>query len=101
MATRRKANKAKSKADARKSAKKVVKPAPKRPVHTQLETVIINLLENAVKYSPPGTALHLRGEAIASPTTHCPLPTAYFSVCDEGPGLAPGDEERVTAQRRR
>jgi signal transduction histidine kinase len=93
--------------------------------YTQIETVIVNLLENAVKYSPPGTALHLRGavcriegrrqKAEGSPelataevvfppsdrlpSAFCLLPSggdaALFSLRDAGPGLAPGDEERV------
>jgi signal transduction histidine kinase len=89
--------------------------------YTQIETVIINLLENAVKYSPPGTALHLRGgtvdgsrltvdscqSTVASGTVRpAGLSTVndqpstaeeavFFSVRDEGPGLSPGDEERV------
>lgn len=71
--------------------------------YTQIETVIINLLENAVKYSPPGTALHLRGGIVGGesltvgdgPTHPVGISTAYFSIRDEGPGLRPGDEKRV------
>jgi two-component system sensor histidine kinase KdpD len=53
----------------------------------QLEKVVINLLENAVKYSPPGSTIHLRGEAIDG--------QAVFTVRDDGAGLAAGDEDRV------
>lgn len=57
--------------------------------YAQIELVIVNLLENAVKYSPPGTPLHLCGEV-------CPAAgRAYLTVRDEGPGLAPGDEVRI------
>ncbi|HZP81253.1 MAG TPA: ATP-binding protein [Chthonomonadaceae bacterium] len=57
---------------------------------TQIETVLINLLENAIKYSPPGTPLHLRGEACEG-----------FAVCrvrDEGPGIDPAETERIFAK---
>jgi two-component system sensor histidine kinase KdpD len=53
----------------------------------QIEKVVMNLLENAIKYSPPGSALHLHGGAYDG--------QALFTIRDEGPGLEPGDEERV------
>lgn len=49
-----------------------------------MERVLVNLLENAVKYTPVGTAIHILAD-----TTH-----EYFRLVveDEGPGLsAPGD----------
>jgi signal transduction histidine kinase len=55
--------------------------------HGQIEKVMMNLLENAVKYSPGGTTIHLRGETRGG--------DALVTVCDEGAGFAPGDEERV------
>jgi signal transduction histidine kinase len=57
--------------------------------YAQIETVIVNLLENALKYSPPATPLHLRGVA----QRECD--GALFVLRDEGPGLQPGDEERI------
>jgi two-component system, OmpR family, sensor kinase len=49
--------------------------------------VLDNLLENALAYSPPGTGIRLEwgleGEF------------ARIAVLDEGPGLEPGEEERV------
>jgi signal transduction histidine kinase len=53
----------------------------------QMETVVMNLLENAHKYSPPGTPLHLWGEADGN--------TVVLRVRDEGPGIAPAERERV------
>ena len=53
----------------------------------QIETVVVNLIENALKYSPAGSALHLTG-------VRCE-PDAVVTVRDEGPGVRPGDEERV------
>ncbi|MBC8123188.1 MAG: DUF4118 domain-containing protein, partial [Gemmatimonadaceae bacterium] len=52
-----------------------------------LEQVLINLLENAVRYTPPGSPLSLcawvRNE------------TVFVELADCGPGLPPGDEQRV------
>ncbi len=49
--------------------------------------VLLNILENAVKYSPPGTPLYLQGELRDS--------CAFVAVRDQGPGVNPGDEERA------
>jgi two-component system sensor histidine kinase KdpD len=52
-----------------------------------LEQVLLNLLENAAKYTPPGSPLEVsverRGEQ------------AVLEVADRGPGLPPGAEARV------
>ena len=52
-----------------------------------LERVLVNLLENAAKYTPPGTPVTLsarrEGERIA------------IEVADNGPGLPPGDSEAL------
>jgi two-component system sensor histidine kinase KdpD len=53
----------------------------------QIESVIVNLLENALKYSPPGSPLHLRGWRRGH--------SVLFALRDEGPGIFPGDEKRV------
>jgi two-component system, OmpR family, sensor histidine kinase KdpD len=44
---------------------------------------LVNLIENAAKYSKPGGAIHLKAQAHAG--------RAFFSVEDEGPGIAPED----------
>jgi two-component system sensor histidine kinase KdpD len=49
--------------------------------------VISNLLENAIKYTPPGSPIEIEGWAAANEIT--------LSVLDRGPGIKPGDEERV------
>jgi two-component system, OmpR family, sensor histidine kinase KdpD len=52
-----------------------------------LEQVFINLLENAIKYTPEGTPIEIdasRGEGCV-----------VVEVLDRGPGFAPGEEERV------
>jgi two-component system sensor histidine kinase KdpD len=52
-----------------------------------LEQVFINLLENAVKYTPAGTPVEV--SAVAGPGV------VTVSVADRGPGLPPGEAERV------
>ena len=72
-----------------------------RPVHVRLaddlpllqldaalfERVFANLLENAAKYTPPGTLLHIAATAVGE--------TVRITVDDDGPGLPPGREETV------
>ena len=52
-----------------------------------IEQVFINLIENAIKYTPPGSALEVSARATDDEVT--------VEVADQGPGLAPGDEERA------
>jgi two-component system sensor histidine kinase KdpD len=52
-----------------------------------IEQVLVNLLENAVKYSPPGTPIQVSA---------CVTPgEVVVSVADRGPGIPPGQEDRV------
>ena len=52
-----------------------------------LGQVVVNLIENALKYTPEGTPLEISGQA---------LPDALeLTVRDHGPGFAPGDEARI------
>jgi two-component system sensor histidine kinase KdpD len=53
----------------------------------QVERVLANFLENALKYSPPGSAVHARITATRS--------EAVVRVVDQGPGIAGGELERV------
>lgn len=52
-----------------------------------LERVVCNLLENAVKYSPPGTPLEIHAFVEAG--------RAGISLCDRGQGFPPNDIDRV------
>lgn len=52
-----------------------------------LDRVLINLVTNAVKYSPPDTTIWIRGFQDGD--------RARLSVVDEGPGVAPEDRERI------
>jgi two-component system sensor histidine kinase KdpD len=49
--------------------------------------VLANLLENAAKYTPQGTTISISAEAGRD--------EIVVSVADEGPGLPPGEEERI------
>jgi len=52
-----------------------------------IEQVLINLFENAIKYTPKGTQLELT----ASESFY----TVTVSLADRGPGIPPGEEERI------
>jgi two-component system sensor histidine kinase KdpD len=52
-----------------------------------MEQVLVNLLDNAVKYTPEGSLIEVTG----SVENGCVL----LEVADRGPGLPPGDEDRV------
>jgi two-component system phosphate regulon sensor histidine kinase PhoR len=53
----------------------------------QLEQVFRNLLENAVKYGPPGGTVTVSSELAADMVT--------FQVCDKGPGVPIQDQNRI------
>jgi two-component system sensor histidine kinase KdpD len=52
-----------------------------------IEQVLINLLENAIKYTPPDSPMTLSAWPMDN--------TITVEVADRGPGLPPGDEQRV------
>jgi two-component system sensor histidine kinase KdpD len=54
-----------------------------------IEQVLVNLLDNAVKYSAPGTPILITAERENNGVA--------LAVSDRGRGLAPGDEEHVFA----
>ncbi len=63
-------------------------------VHPLLaEQALVNLTDNAVKYSPPGSRIHLAAEVI--PPGKGRAAGAVVSVQDEGPGIPPAEQERV------
>jgi two-component system sensor histidine kinase KdpD len=57
------------------------------------EQVLVNLLDNAIKHTPPGTPI-LIGAAAGGGGTE-------IEVADRGPGIAPGDEEALFEKFRR
>jgi two-component system sensor histidine kinase KdpD len=52
-----------------------------------VQQLFVNLLENAAKYTPPGTAIEILGAREGG--------TLVVDVADRGPGIPPGEEERV------
>ena len=52
-----------------------------------IEQVLINLLENAIKYTPPDSPIDIAGRSGDNMLT--------ISIADRGPGLPPGDEEQI------
>jgi two-component system sensor histidine kinase KdpD len=52
-----------------------------------LEQVLLNLLENALKFSPPGSPIEIAARVRGAEAT--------VSVADRGPGFAAGEEEKV------
>ncbi|HUO80271.1 MAG TPA: sensor histidine kinase KdpD [Steroidobacteraceae bacterium] len=60
------------------------------PLITQ---VLVNLLENAIKHTPPGTHIAISAAADG--------PLNRIVVDDDGPGLPPGDPERLFAKFQR
>ncbi|WP_332612645.1 sensor histidine kinase KdpD [Achromobacter sp. ESBL13] len=52
-----------------------------------IERVLCNLLENAAKYTPPGSSVHIHAAVHDG--------TLRVAVCDNGPGVAPGAERRI------
>jgi len=52
-----------------------------------LEQVLLNLLDNALKFSPPGSAIEIEGWVLEG--------RARLTVTDHGPGFTRGEEERV------
>lgn len=52
-----------------------------------MERVFSNLLENAAKYTPPGSVIEISARVAGS--------EVEVSVCDNGPGLPPGREQAM------
>lgn len=52
-----------------------------------MEQVLLNLLDNALKFSPPGSTVDIACRADGDAAT--------LTITDHGPGLEPGEEERI------
>ena len=59
--------------------------------HVLIGQVLANLLENAARLSPPERPIRIGARAVGEPAK----PLVEISVADEGPGIAPGERERV------
>jgi two-component system sensor histidine kinase KdpD len=55
-----------------------------------VEQALINMLDNAIKFSPPGTAIEVHGWLEED--------RFLISVADEGPGIPAGEEELIFAK---
>ncbi len=62
---------------------------PLRGDRTLLQQAVSNLLDNAIKFSPPGGTVRLAGQA-------APGNVVRIVVADEGPGLTPEELARAT-----
>jgi CheY-like chemotaxis protein/nitrogen-specific signal transduction histidine kinase len=65
----------------------IVEPSTIEAEPSRIERVIVNLVQNAIKYSPPGSPIRVRLEAVDD--------RAVVSVIDAGPGVAPEDRAYV------
>jgi two-component system sensor histidine kinase KdpD len=52
-----------------------------------VEQVLVHLLENAARFTPPGTEIEISASADGAEAT--------VEVADRGPGIPPGDEKRI------
>ena len=52
-----------------------------------IERVLVNLLENAAKYTPPSSQVSISARAVGG--------TMQVTVADDGPGIAPGQEAEI------
>lgn len=52
-----------------------------------IEQVLVNLLENAADYTPPGTTVTISASTVK--------PDIHVVIADNGPGIPQGDEERI------
>ena len=52
-----------------------------------VEQALVNLIDNAARYTPAGSAIEIQSGAAG--------PSVWIEVVDHGPGLRPGEEERV------
>jgi signal transduction histidine kinase len=63
---------------------------------TRLEQILINLLGNAIKFSPPGAAIEIATCATSQTGKGgVERPCVEFRISDEGPGVAPAYRQRI------
>lgn len=56
-----------------------------------LRVMLLNIVENALKYSPRDSEVRLEIET----GTHAAAAGVFIRVVDRGPGIGPGQEERI------
>ena len=62
-------------------------PLPARGQERAVIQILVNLISNAIRYSPEQGVVHLAFARTAG--------TASVAVSDQGPGIAPGDQQRI------
>jgi signal transduction histidine kinase len=63
---------------------------------TRLEQILINLLGNAIKFSPPGAAIEISTRATSHVHKGGPeRPCVEIRISDEGPGVEPAYRQRI------
>jgi len=62
-------------------------PLPARGQERAVIQILVNLISNAIRYSPEQGTVHLAFARTAG--------TASVAVSDEGPGIAPSDQQRI------
>ncbi len=65
-----------------------------RADYTQVALVLTNLLENAIKYAPAGSVIHLTGAALPGSPGEA-ADSVRLAVRDRGPGIAPDEAVRL------
>jgi signal transduction histidine kinase len=63
--------------------------------HDRLEQVFVNLIDNALRHTPPGTPVRVQAAAGQSPGT------VEIRISDEGPGIPPEEAEHLFLPYRR
>ncbi len=58
-----------------------------------LRMALVNLLDNAVKYSPDGSGIHVSLHVVGSDTV--PVQFVELAIQDQGPGIPEGAQQRV------
>jgi len=52
-----------------------------------IEQAVFNLLDNAIRFSPPNGRIYVRAQTEGR--------TAIIEICDEGPGIAPQERQKI------
>ncbi|MFO0744120.1 MAG: sensor histidine kinase KdpD [Myxococcota bacterium] len=60
-----------------------------------LQQVLVNVLENALAYTPAGSPLEITAEHIARGHASAASNRVVIRIADRGPGIPRGDEERI------